>query len=187
MVTKAKISNLVDEETKAMLYKGANLSQLSILFAMDHRVLVERLHDCPPSGTRNGANIYKISDCAPYLVKPAIDDIDDRIKKMNHADLPKMLTKEYWAGKRSRQLYEQAAGDLWSTQEVVTKVGEVLKIFKMSTRLFVDALSRQTEVTDKQRGILINLADGMLEECSASVVTNFQKKKTATASDDDEL
>lgn len=187
-----KVSDNTDEESKGILYDGANLSQLGVLFRMDHRVLVEKLHGVPPDGTRNRANIWKIDTVAPYLVKP-IFEIEAYIKKMNHTELPKMITKEFWAGQRSRQEYELKAGDLWPTAKVVENVGEVLKIFKMSARLFVDAVDRQSELSEKQRKIIRNLTDGMLMECHQTVVDRFKKESPAATpaepvvEDDDEI
>lgn len=158
-----KKTDRTDEISRAILYDGANLSQLTVLFRMDHRVLVEKLHKCKPCGTRNGVDIYAIHEVAPYLVKPAYD-IETYIKKMHHNDLPKMLSKEFWAGQRSRQEYLKNAGDLWPTARVVEVIGGVMKLIKMSARLMSDQVHRQAELTDKQRGLVRMMLDGMLEE-----------------------
>lgn len=174
-----------DAGTRAMLYDGANLSQLGVLFRMDHRVLVEKLHGVAPCGTRNGSNIYQVHEVAPHLVKP-IYEIEAYIKKMAHTELPKMLSKEFWAGQRSRQEYLLKEGNLWPTEKVIEYVGDLMKVFKMSTRLFSDAVDRQSELTDKQRKIIKNLSDGMLIELHQTVVDKFKSKKKETP-DDDEL
>jgi hypothetical protein len=194
MVTKAKIANSMDEIGKSILYEGANLSELSVLFRMDHRKLVEKLHNVPHSNLRNGHKVWKIDEVAPHLVKP-IYDIERYMQTMAHTDLPKMLTKEYWAGQRSRQLFEKDAGILWPTAEVIEKVGELMQIFKMSARQFMDAVDRQAELTDKQRNILKGLTDGMLIECHHRSVKNFKPPKLLPSllqappppEDDDEL
>ena len=87
---KSKTMSL-DEESRAMLYEGCNLSQLGILFRMDHRVLVEKLHGVSPSSKRGNANIYRVDEVAPHLVKP-IYDIETYIKRMHHNELPKTLS-----------------------------------------------------------------------------------------------
>lgn len=172
-----------DATSDAILYDGANLSQLCVIFRMDHRVLVEKLHKCPPTGTRRGVNTWLIHEAAPYLVKPAYD-IETFIKRMHPNELPKMLGKEFWAGQRSRQEYQLKAGDLWPTAKIVEKVGGLMKLVKMSVRLQADAVDRQAELTDRQRKLVKTLGDGMLEELYRTVKEMFSEH---VPEDDDEL
>lgn len=170
----AKKTEVIDDITRAILYDGANLSQLGNLFRMDHRVLVEKLTKggCQPSGIRNGVNIYAVHEVAPYLVKPAYD-IEEYLKRMHHNDLPKHLSKEFWAGLRSRQEYKQKEGDLWPTSRVVQVMGGVMKLIKMSARLMSDQVDRQAELSDRQRQIVKSQCDGMLEEAYRSILEAF--------------
>lgn len=184
--TVKKATTSLDEASQAMLFEGLNLSQLGVAFRMDHRVLVEKLHGVSPSGTRNGAAIYKIDEVAPHLVKP-IYDIEDYIKRMNHADLPKHLTKEFWAGLRSKQEYELKAGDLWPTAKVIEAVGELFKLVKMSLLLMSDAVERQTELTARQRDIIRSMTDGVLEDLHQEVVANFSRKDEDVEDPDEAL
>jgi hypothetical protein len=176
----AKRTEGTDDTTRAILYDGANLSQLGELFRMDHRSIVAKIHKCKPCGTRNGVDIYAVHEVAPYLVKPAYD-IETYIKKMHHNDLPKMLTKEFWAGQRSRQEFEQREGNLWPTERVVGVIGGLMKLVKMSVRLMSDAVDRQAELTDRQRSIVKALGDGMLEELYRNVLDEFGKQPTNPA------
>lgn len=169
----------LDVESKSMLFDGLNLSQLGTAFRMDHRVLVEKLKDCPPSGTRNGFSTWQIHEAAPHLVRP-IYDIEAYIKRMNHADLPKHLTKEFWAGLKSKQDYELRAGDLWPTAKVVESVGELFKLVRMSALLATDTLERQSELTDAQRQIVKNLMDSMLNDLHRAVQEKFQDVEHGT-------
>lgn len=178
-----------DAESQAGIYEGLNLSQMEKAFRMDHRQLVEKLKDCPPSGIRNGVAIWRIHEAAPHLVKPMYD-VEAYIKRMNHADLPKNLTKEFWAGLKSKQDYELRAGDLWPTSKVVEKVGELFKLVRMTTLLTVDTLERQVELTEKQRSIVKNLMDGMLNELHKSIQEKFADTTThgeEEPEDDDSL
>lgn len=167
---------MLDAESKAMLYEGLNLSELGVAFRMDHRVLTEKLQPCQPTGRRNGFPTWKINDVAPHLVRP-LYDIETYIKRMNHADLPKHLTKEFWAGLKSKQDYELKAGDLWPTAKVVQEVGELLKLVKMSVLLMGDTVERSTELSEKQRGIIKSLIDGMLQELHRAVVEKFTHRE----------
>ena len=174
-----KRTEQLDPISKAVLYDGANLSQLGSLFRMDHRVLVEKLTKggCKPVGVRNGVDIYAVHEVAPYLVKPAYE-IEEYLKRMHHNDLPKHLTKEFWAGLRSRQEYEQKEGNLWPTSRVVEVMGGVMKLIKMSARLMSDQVDRQAELSDRQRAIVRSQCDGMLEEAYRTILESFATAPT---------
>jgi hypothetical protein len=94
---------------------------------------------------------------------------------MHHSELPKMLTKEFWAGQRSKQEYELKAGDLWGTATVIEKMGEVFKLVKMSALLTVDTVERQVELTVHQRLLIKNIMDGMLIDLSTTLQEKFKK------------
>lgn len=180
-------SDSLDQESRSMIFEGLNLSELGRLFHMDHRVLVEKLHGVAPHGKRGKADTYLVHEVAPYLVKP-IFDIETYIKRMNHADLPKMLTKEFWAGQRSKQEYLLKAGDLWPTAEVIKNVGELLKLVSMSAKLTRDTVERQVELSDRQRAIITSLMDGMLRDLRTQVIKTFGEDLTvADVDEDDEL
>lgn len=180
MSVAAKKGSTLDAESRAMLYDGCNLSQLGVLFRMDHRVLVEKLHGVEPSGKRGSAATYRVDEVAPYLVRPMYD-IETYIKRMNHNELPKLLTKEFWAGQRSKQEYLLKEGDLWPTAKVIEEVGELFKLIKMQMRLASDAVERQTELTPRQRNIIKALLDGTLRDLHTAVTEKF-KAKPETAS-----
>jgi hypothetical protein len=173
--TRRRVSSL-DEESREMLYDGLNLSQLSIAFRMDHRVLVEKLHGCPATGSRNGTETWRLDVAASYLVKP-VGDIETHIKRMNPADLPKALAREFWAAIKARQEVMKADGDLWPTERVVGTIGALMKLMKMSVRLMCDTVDMQAELSDKQRRIVKQLGDTMLEQLYAEVRNSFKPKK----------
>ena len=188
-MTAANNVGTLDAESKAMLYEGLNLSQLGIAFRMDHRVLVEKLHGVEPTGKRGRAGTWRIHEVAPYLVKPMYD-IETYIKRMHHNELPKLLTKEFWNGQRARQEYELKAGNLWKTDEVIEKVGELYKLVAMSARLASDNIERNTELTPRQREAIDGIMRGMLEDLERKIKENFTKKekvKSESVGDDDDL
>src|SRR5690554_4094154 len=100
----------LDDESRAMIYEGLNLSELGRLFHMDHRVLVEKLHGVSPSGKRGSANTYKVHEVAPYLVKP-IFDVEDRLDQVGGhlVDLVGVGTPALAAGRDAVQLLDQDA------------------------------------------------------------------------------
>ena len=181
---------------ESILFEGANLSQLGVLFKCDHRVLKEKMHGIAPVGKRSNADIFDVAEVAARMGKLTEEQVDKAIRKLNHADLPKTLTKEFWAGKRSKQEYELRAGDLWPTVHIVEQVGEMVKSLKMELDLLTDAIERQTEMTDRQREIAKQLVNGAKSNMLQRLREKFETKMpapeiTAIATkkydDDDEL
>ena len=167
-----------DEQTTAIVYQGASLMQLAGLFNMDLADIRAKITGVvEPCGERRGHPIYKVKEVAPYLVSPAYD-IDEFIQKMTVADLPTFLRKEYWAGMRSRQLYEKEAAELWPTSKVVEVVSMLLKTIRMSMLLARESVERETELTSRQRAIITRIVDNALEEAHASTVTAFTNAKS---------
>lgn len=179
MATSPKIethgSGRADDETMAAIYEGVNQGQLMAIFKMDHRTIKTKLFKgrVKPVGKRAGSDIYALHEVAPYLVKP-IFDVATYLKQMDPRELPKHLSKEFWAGQRSRQEYEEKAGQLWKTEKIVEEVGELMKLVKMSALLMVDAIERQSELNDKQREIVKSLTHGMLNDLMERVESKFQ-------------
>lgn len=173
MAAGEKRLNAVDEETRSILYQGANMNQLELLFKQDHRTLKRKLFESgiKPSGNRSGHDVWAVHEVAPWLIKPAFD-IEAYVRRMDPRELPKMLTKEYWAGQRSKQEYEKNAGNLWPTEKVVEEVGELMKLVKMSTLLTLDGVERQSELTGRQKEIIKSLMRGML----ADMITRIQER-----------
>lgn len=184
----------LDKKSESILYEGANLSQLGILFKCDHRVLKERMHGINPVGKRSGYDIYDISEVAGRMGKLTEEQVDKAIRRLNHADLPKALTKEFWAGLKSKQDYELRAGDLWPTSKVVEEVSEMVKAMNMELNLLVDAIERQVEMSERQREIAKALVKGAKLNMLKRLHEKFDNPEpaairppAAVAEDDDEL
>lgn len=171
------INPIKDATTYAAIYQGVTASQLGAIFHVDDRKVREAIASLKPCGTGNrGAPIYKIHEAAQALVKPKIapEELRATIKDMHFTDLPTVLKKEFWAGERLRQDYMIKAGELWSTEEVIQKVGELFKLVKMSAQLMSDAVERSAELSDRQRAIIKQLTDGMLVDLKKKVESEFK-------------
>jgi hypothetical protein len=166
----------MDEESNAIIYQGVSLSHLVSIFKMDIRKVKARIAELQPIGKRANFPIYSLKDAAAYLVEPPYP-IEEWIQKMNHADLPMLLRKEYWAGMRSRQIYQIAAGDLWPTDRVVDVVSEMLKTVSMSLRLASDRVDREVGLTHTQRELVIRLMDEALANAHAAVEKQLKDRK----------
>ena len=185
----------LDAASESILFEGANMSELSILFKCDHRVLKEKMHGMVPCGKRGNAVIFDIADVASRMGKLTEEQVDKAMRRLNHADLPKQLTKEYWAGKRSKQAYEREEGDLWPTARVVSEVGEMVKSLKMELDLLTDGIERNSEMTDRQREVAKQLVNGAKTNMLKRLKERFEDAEPVPVSvpvvtmveDDDEL
>ena len=163
----------LDEESQAMLYEGANVTQLAAIFGCAIAVINRKIYGLRPSAVRNGSPVYLIREVAKRVWRPTDDEVRRAVMTLHHNDLPKLLSKEFWAGLRSRQEYEIRAGDLWPTAKVIEKVGELMKLVKMSAQLMSDAVERTGELTDAQRAKIKQLTRAMLIDLHAAVVEHF--------------
>lgn len=183
----------LDKESESILYQGANLSQLGILFKCDHRVLKQRMHGIQPVGKRQNVEIYDIAEVASRMGKLTVEQVDAAMKRLNHDQLPKQLTKEYWNGKRARQAFEREEGDLWPTDKVIAEAGDMVKILSMELNLLIDGIERQAEMSEKQRNIAKSLVNGAKENMLLKLRERFVKSSPGPTAaplpeeDDDEL
>lgn len=178
--------NSLDADSKTMIYQGCNLSQLCAIFKMDRRTVTEKIAEVSPSDTRSGYPIYHIREVAPYLVKPAYD-VEAYLRRMNHKDLPPQLSKEFWAGLKSKQEYLIKEGELWHTSEVIRTVSELFKTLRMSLLLQMDTIEREMVLTPAQRKRMLELTDGALNGLADAVVEKFGNEIVDETDQDEEL
>lgn len=163
-----------DEVTSDLLATGeATMAQLAQLFETDAKTLPKRLRGLRPAGVRHNTSTYKIRDAAARLVKPGYS-IEAYLRGMNHSDLPPLLTKEYWNGQRARQIFEENAGDLWRTSQVVEAISEAFKTLRMELLLIPEGIERETGVTDAQRKILRRYIDGTIDTLREAMIDRFK-------------
>lgn len=181
-------TNQNDAASSAMIFDGCTQSQLATIFKTDRRTLQAKLSQAgvKPSGVRAGFPIYYIHEVAPHIVKP-LYDIESYISRMHHNDLPPLLGKEFWNGKKARQDYELRAGDLWSTLEVQEKVSAAFKDIRMTIMLFRDGLARDTMLTEDMEVKLQGMIDGLLNDMADSLTEMFTKGDGNAPIDDDEI
>lgn len=176
-------SNAPDADTEAMIFQGCNITQIAKLFRMERRDITPKIMDVPPIGERGGYPIYAVHEVAPYLVKP-LYDVETYLRRMNFKDLPKELSKEFWAGQRAKQDFDIKAGNLWETEQIISHFGEAVKILRMSLLLIPDTLARQAGLTEAQRSATQSAIDGILNDLTDALVDRFKEDKEA---DDDEV
>lgn len=183
-------ADALDQTSASILYEGANMSQLCILFKADDRVLKEKMHGINPVGKRTGVPIYAVHEVAARMGKLTVEQVDAAMKRLNHSDLPKLVSKEYWNGLRAKQAYELENGDLWRTTEVVHKVGEMVKTLKMELDLMSDGVEKQVELTSRQREIMLELIDGaktsMLNALKEKFAPKVKKARPVVVEEEDD-
>lgn len=162
-----------DDETKAIIYEGATIRQLAIMFRADPKVVTRKVGGLVPVGRRRGNNIYRVDEAASRLVKPGYD-IERYIREMNHLDLPPLLAKEFWNAQRARQAFEEQEADLWRTEDVVRVMSEAFTTCRMSLLLMTDAVERQSSLTDAQRVTIKGLIDGALADMREKLKDRFK-------------
>lgn len=170
-----------DEESNAIIYRGANVTELAALFGMERRDVQAKIYGIPQAGERNGVPIWRVKDVAPYLAKLNDADLVARVLRMNHADLPPMLKKEFWTGAIQREKYLAMTGHLWPTDQVIQFASTAFKTLRMQLALLQDNVEREAVFTDEQRAVLKRLVDGAMDESRVQLIDNFEALRPAEA------
>ena len=166
----------LDRESAALLYQGASIGQLALLFRRDKRTITNKITGkVEPCGMRGGFPIYAVADVAGYVVPP-IGDFEEAIKNMHHEDIPPLLHKNYWAGKRERQAFEREEGLLVDVYDAAAVVAEAFKNARMSIMLMPDAIEREFVLSDEHRAAMKKLVDSVLEELQTNLVEAFAER-----------
>lgn len=177
-------SNQMDVTTEGMIFQGANITQIAKLFRMERRDVTPKIMDVAACGTRGGYPIYYIHEVAPHLVKP-IYDVETYLKRMHPNELPKHLSKEFWAGMRAKQEYDKAEGNLWETDKVIEVMGEAFKLLRMAILLAGDTVEREMTFSHEQRDKLRIILDGALNDCANRLVGRFSDERNQDEDDDE--
>jgi Protein of unknown function (DUF1441) len=172
-------SKIQDDESKAMLFEGASISQLAALFGHDNRTITKKIQGIKPIGKRAGHPIYKIAEAAAYLVKP-MGDIEEYIKKMQPEDLPPKLSKEFWSAQSLRMKFEEDRNDLWRTSDVVTHFAESFKVARTTIMLTVDSIEKTTELSEAQRNLMLAEMDKLMLGLNKALLERFQHEPDRT-------
>lgn len=179
-----KKKNLIgDEEEKASLeirevLGGVSATWLAKLFRMDYKTAVTKLASCPELGRgRGNVVLYDVAQAAGYLVKPKVN-VEEWIKTLRPADLPAYLQKDFWEAQNKRQQYEENAGDLWRTEKVVEVFADTFKLIKETMQLWADHVERKEGLSSEQRGVILQLVDGLQQELHKKLVEMEKLKKT---------
>lgn len=163
--------------------RGVTASWLAQVFRMDLQTVKQRLKDCPPIDNRKNGYIYDLKVATQYLVKPVFD-VEEYLKTMRVEELPTRLQDQYWSAMNKRLKWEENAKQLWRSEDVQTKFGEVFMIIRNATQLWVDELAQSVEVTEPQRIGLEKMVEGLQRAISKKIAEMPKAKRTASKMSD---
>lgn len=162
-----------DPESSAIIYEGATIRQLAIMFKMDPKVVTSKVSSLVPVGRRKGTSIYSIPEAAARLVKPGYD-IERVIMNMNHSDLPPMLQNAFWSAQKTRASYEEMIGDLWRTSRVVRLISVLFNSVRMILLLLPDTIEREAGLSREQKAVVRRVVEGALVEGRKAIMKEFE-------------
>lgn len=161
------------------LLRGVTVSFLAQVFDMDSKTVKQKLADCPPLFKRKAGYVYHFPTACRYLVKPALSH-DQLVKTMKASDLPAAFQTMFWDAQLKRQKWEENAGQLWRTEKVRARLGDVFQTIKFTMQLWPDTIERQSGLTPKQHEIFVSLVDNLQQELYERLVTAMREKETSS-------
>lgn len=170
----------------ADVYGGVSASWLAQVFGHDKNTIAKKLATAGIEvvGRRNNGPLYRIPDAAAYLVKPKVDLVA-YVKTLRPNDLPPMLNVAYWDAMLKRQKWEENAGDLWRTEDVLTVFGDLAFEIKTTVNLWVEEVDRREGLTNDQRKIITELSDTLLVRVHQQMVEAPGQRKTSSSATED--
>lgn len=164
----------------SQVYGGVSTSWLGQVFGQDPKTVKKKLGKgrCPIAGySGHKTPLYMIHEAAAYLVKPKIDLVE-YIKSLRPNDLPPMLNDAYWAAMIKRQKWQEAAGELWHTDDVLRVLGDVAFMYKTTSQLWVEELDRLHSLSPEVRETVTRLVDQLLESVHEELVNLPMQSRT---------
>lgn len=164
--------------------KGVTIGWLAQAMDMNHDQVKKKLRECPPLRAYKNGYIYDFKVAVSYLVKPRFD-IDAYLKQARIEDLPIRLQTEYWAAKNRRREYEENAGQLWRSEQVLEVLGEVFKMIKLALQLWSQNLESTAGLSDTQRKVLQKMVDKLQDDIYKRSVKIAGNRKTKSVLKED--
>jgi hypothetical protein len=139
---------------------GVTVNWLCKVFGGHRDTVSKKLIACPVIGKgKGGAKLYHLPTAAAFLSPPATRDIEAYLR--NGGALPADMDKDYWDAKLKRQTWEERAGELWKTPDVMNAFVETFKLVRDSLLMVPDSVELVDGLSDKQRTTLTHALDGL--------------------------
>lgn len=170
----------LSEDANEMIHGGVTVATLGEIFHLDSRDVKKRLRGKvnPCSGTRDTYLKYRIREAAPYLVDGMID-AEQLLQNVQPNKWPPVLQDAFWKAQNNKQKWEENRGDLWRTDRVYEVVAEAFKEVRLMILMFSDTIAQRTELTPRQRTILQELGDGLIESLGRRLTEHFSTRVAA--------
>lgn len=161
---------------------GVSTSWLAAVFDMDEKVVKAKLKRCPvKKAVKRGRTmmtvLYDIKEASRYLITPAIS-AQDVMRELRRGQLPAALQQSVWDALLKRQTWEERAGQLWRTERVREVLGSTFQSIKFTTQLWAETVERSTELSPKQRELIMKMSDTLLADIYEALV---EKAKTGAS------
>lgn len=176
---------VAEDETDALIYQGANISQLARMSGLDDRTVKDRLvGKVRPSGTRRGVKVYNVIQAAQYLQR------DKTMAKLQGvhlqafctefiaqmetaADLPMPIRNAYYQARLTKLEFEQKQGTLVPLAMVEEITAQALKTIRQQILLTKDRVERSVDLTHTVKAIITTELDGTIASLQNAIMAEF--------------
>lgn len=169
-----KISHNSPEQVQFVI-EGVSKSVLGKIFGVNRSTVVDKLKGVAPDGNRGGYPIYKIPHVAPILMAVGSKTTEGGVDPNDPSTMLPDMRKDYWDAIAKEQKAKELLGDLWPTEKIIGMCGEAFKIIKLQIQLFEDTVNRQSELSIRQREVIVELADDLLNQVREKLVEDLQE------------
>lgn len=166
----------------AETYGGVSAHWLAQMFGADKNTIKKKLAkaNVPIAGYRGQNPLYLLVEAAPYLIKPKVD-IVAYITSLRPNDLPPVLSDAFWSAMLKKQKWQENAGDLWRTADVLEVLGDLNLMIRSRVNLWAEDVDRAEGITDAQRKEINRLSDELLQSIHKALVELPSKRKTSSS------
>lgn len=180
--TADEVQELANGLDLGVVYGGVSASWLAHVFGMDKNTVKKKLANgnCTIVGKNKGTPLYTIKEAAGFLIAPKVD-LATYVKSLRPNDLPPILNDSYWAAMLKRQKWEENAGDLWRTNDVMDVFGTLATRIKSTIQLWPENVKG---LTDAQRLSLQQQTDSLLNDIHDIMVAAPLERRTPSSAEE---
>jgi hypothetical protein len=149
---------------------GVSIQWLAKAFRMTRHNVQKSLGDIRPVGVGDyGQPLYDLPEAAQLLVAPIVD-IKKYLKTAKTSELPENLREAVWNSKLKAQRWEEKAGHLWRTENVMSFFGDILADIRDRLQLIPDKVERMHGLTIENYRLIRHAVDEVQEEIHDRIV-----------------